>query len=205
MQRDIAKIMRDLEDKRNNDIIYKKDKLMKMFKEDPDLMEVLGAKQKQPLNEYEDPDDPTEEELEKRQQIIDYNEKITHEQIVPWLKLNGLQKEVVNFLMFDIRDASVSYVNQIIKNQEIVVMCCVHEDDMDTPYRIPRTDLLSYIVRDLLCWTNSLGMQLKLTNDFPDIVDNHYYCRTLKFTVEAPNTVTGHMGMHNKYDRFSKI
>lgn len=202
MQRDIDKIIRDLEDKNNNDIIYKKDKLMKMFKEDPDLIEILGAKERQPLNKYADPENPTEEELEKRRQILDYNERITHEQIVPWLKLNGLQKEVLNFIMFDIRDASVSYVNQVIKNQEIVVMCCVHENDMDTPYRIARTDLLSYIVRDLLCWSNSLGMQLKLTNDYPDIVDSYYYCRTLKFTVEAPNVVNGHMGMHNKYDKF---
>ena len=202
MQRDIDKIIRDLEDKNNNDIIYKKDKLMKMFKEDPDLIEILGAKERQPLNKYADPENPTEEELEKRRKILDYNERITHEQIVPWLKLNGLQKEVLNFIMFDIRDASVSYVNQVIKNQEIVVMCCVHENDMDTPYRIARTDLLSYIVRDLLCWSNSLGMQLKLTNDYPDIVDSYYYCRTLKFTVEAPNVVNGHMGMHNKYDKF---
>jgi hypothetical protein len=81
-------------------------------------------------------------------------------------------------------------------------MVCVLEDEMDTPYRIARTDLLSYIVRDLLCWTNSLGMQLKLTNDYPDIVDARYYCRTLKFMAEAPNIVNGHGGMNNRYDVF---
>jgi len=202
MQRDISKIVRDLEDKHNNDIIYKKYKLEEMFKEDPDIIEVLGTKQKKPLNKYVDPDNPTEEELEKRRQIEDYNEKITHKQIVPWLKLNNMQTEVLNFIMFDIRDSSVSYVNKVIKNQEIVVMCCVHEDDMDTPYRIPRTDLLSYLIRDILCWTNSLGMQLKLTNDYPDIVDGKFYCRTLKFAVEAPNIVNGHGGMNNRYDVF---
>lgn len=202
MQRDISNITRDLEKKENNDIIYKKHLLEKMFNEDPDIIELLGAKEKQPLNKFADPDNPTEEELEKRRQINDYNLRVTHKQILPYCKLNGLQKEVLNFLMFDINDNSVSYVNQVIKKQQIIVMCLVHEDDMETPYGIPRTDLLSYIVRDLLCWTNALGMQLKLINDFPDIVDAQYYCRTLKFEIDAPNVVNGHMGMNNKYDRF---
>lgn len=203
MQRDISSITRDLENKRNNDIIYKKNLLEKMFNEDPDIMEILGQKEKQPLNKFADPDNPTEEELMKRRQIEDYNERITHKQILPYLKLNGMNKEVLNFLMFDIEDYSVSYVNEIIKNQNITVMCLVHEDDMDTPYGIQRHDLLSYLVRDLLCWTNALGMQLKLTYDHPDIIDGRYYCRTMRFSVQAPNVVNSHMGMHNRYDRFN--
>ena len=203
MQRDISSITRDLEDKRNNDIIYKKYLLEKMFKEDPDIIEVLGQKEKQPLNKFTDPNNPTEEELLKRRQIEDYNERITHRQILPYLKLNGMNKEVLNFLMFDIEDYSVSYVNEIIKNQNITVMCLVHEDDMDTPYGVQRSDLLGYIVRDLLCWTNALGMQLKLTYDHPEIIDAKYYCRTMRFSAQAPNVVNGHMGMHNRYDRFN--
>ena len=35
MNRDISHITRDLENKKNNDIIYKKDKLLKLFNEDP--------------------------------------------------------------------------------------------------------------------------------------------------------------------------
>ena len=139
----------------------------------------------------------------KRRQIEDYNERITHKQILPYLKLNGMNKEVLNFLMFDIEDYSVSYVNEIIKNQNITVMCLVHEDDMDTPYGIQRHDLLSYLVRDLLCWTNAIGMQLKLTYDHQDIIDSRYYCRTMRFSVQAPNVVNSHMGMHNRYDRFN--
>jgi len=202
MQRDIENIVRDLEDKKNNDIILKKYKLEEMFNQDPDILEILGRKEKQPLNKFVDPDNPTPEELEKRRQIEDYNERVTHKQIVPYLKLNGMNKEVLNYLMFDIEDYSVSYVNEIIKNQNIVVMCLIHEDDMDTPYNITRVDLLSYLVRDLLCWTNALGMQLKLTYDHPDIVDGRYYCRTMRFTAQAPNVVNNHMGMHNRYDRF---
>lgn len=200
MQRDIANIMRDLENKKNNDIIWKKNKLMEIFKEDPDLIELLGQKPKRPLNKYADVNNPTEKELKLRQEIEDYNEKIQHEQIIPWLKLNGIQKEVLNFIMFDIDDTDVSYTNNVIKNQYLIVMCLVHEDDMETEYDIPRTDLLDYIIKDLLCWTNALGMQLKCVNDFQDIVDSKYYARTIKFKIEVPNNV---QGGGNRYDRFS--
>lgn len=203
MKRDIDKIIRDLENQKNNDIIYKKKKLEKMFKEDPDLIELLGQKPKRPLNKFADKNNPTEEELAERKEIEEYNEKIQHEQIVPWLKLNGIQKEVLNFIMFDIDDTDVSYVNNIIKNQYLIVMCLVHEDDMETEYNIPRTDLLDYIVKDLLCWTNVLGMQLKCVNDFNDIIDSKYYARTIKFKIEAPNNLGN--GVNNRYDRFTKI
>ena len=201
MQRDITNIIRDLENKKNNDIIWKKDKLMKMFKEDPDLLEILGQKPKRPLNKLSNP--PTEEELKERQEIEDYNERIQHDQIVPWLKLNGIQKEVLNFVMFDIDDNDVSYTNNVIKNQYLIVMCLVHEDDMDTEYGIARTDLLDYIIKDLLCWTNALGMQLKCVNDFNDIVDAKYYARTLKFKIQELNAANGFReGVGgNKYDR----
>lgn len=202
MKRDIKNITRDLENTKNNDIIWKKKKLEKMFYEDPDLIEILGQKPMRPLNKFADKDNPTEEELKERKAIEDYNEKIQHKQIVPWLKLNGLQEEVLNFVMFDIDDSDVSYVNNVIKNQYLIVMCLVHEDDMETEYEIPRHDLLDYIVKDLLCWTNALGMQLKCVNDFQDIIDSKYYARTIKFKIEAPNNV---QGGGNKYDRFTKI
>jgi len=176
MQRDIANIMRNLEDKKNNDIIWKKNKVMEMFKADPDLAVILGW------------DNVLETEQDKEKYII------------PWLKLNGIQKEVRNFVMFDIDDTDVSYTNNVIKNQYLIVMCLVHEDNMETEYDIPRTDLLDYIVKDLLCWTNALGMQLKCVNDFQDIVDTKYYCRTIKFKIEAPNNLSGNRG-GNKYDR----
>ena len=201
MQRDITNIIRDLENKKNNDIIWKKDKLMKMFKEDPDLLEILGQKPKRPLNKLSNP--PTEEELKERQEIEDYNERIQHDQIVPWFKLNGIQKEVLNFVMFDIDDTDVSHTNNVIKNQHLIVMCLVHEDDMDTEYGIARTDLLDYIIKDLLCWTNVLGMQLKCVNDFQDIIDSRYYARTLKFKIQELNSANSFReGVGgNKYDR----
>lgn len=201
MKRDINTIVRDLEDKKNNDIIFKKDRIKKMFEEDPDILEILGQKEKCPLNKFNNETKPTEEELNERQAIIDYNEKVSHQQVVPYLKLNGIQKEVLNFLMFDIDDTDVSYTNEAIKNQMLIVMCLVHEDDMDTEYGIVRTDLLSYLVKDLLCWSNALGLQMKCVADVGDIIDSRYYCRTLKFLTEAPNHTK--YGMNNRHDRFT--
>ena len=200
MIRDLTNIKRNLEDKRNNDIIIKKDKLLKLFNEDPDLNEILGKKDKRPLNKYVDRNNPTAQELEERNLILEYNKRIDKDQIIPMLKLNGINKEVLNFVMFDINDDSVSYTNEIIKNQILEIMCLVHEDDIETEYGILRTDLLSYIVKDLLCWTNVLGSQLKCTADGGDIIDTRYYCRILKFTIECPNNL--YMGRNNRYDRF---
>lgn len=200
MIRDIKNIQRDLEKKENSDIIVKKDKILKMFNEDPDIKEILCMKEPKPLNKYKDPNSPTELELEKRKEILEYNSKIAHPQIIPYLKLNGINKEILNFIMFDIKDDDVLYYNDSVKNQIITVMCLVHEDDMDTEYGIVRTDLLSYLVKDLLNWTNALGCHLKCIYDSPDIIDTRYYCRTVKFKTETPNN--SHSGMNNKYDRF---
>ena len=178
MIRDISNIKRDLEDKKNNDIIYKKSKIQEIFESDPDLNEILGKKDKRPLNKFADKDHPTTKELEERNLILEYNKRVDKKQIIPMLKLNGINKEVLNFIMFDIHDDNVSYTNEAIKNQIVEVLCLVHEDDVETEYGIMRTDLLSYIVRDLLCWTNALGKQLKCTADYGDIVDTRYYCRT---------------------------
>ena len=203
MIRDIKNITRDLENKKNNDIIYKKNKLLQIFNEDPDLNEILGKKDKRPLNKYTDKNNPTSQELNERNLIVEYNKRVDKKQILPILKLNGINKEVLNFIMFDINDTDVSYYNKAIKTQTLIVMCLVHEDDLDTEYGIVRTDLLSYIVKDLLCWTNVLGKQLKGTDDYGDIIDSRYYCRTLKFEIECPNNL--YAGMNNRYDNFQGI
>lgn len=201
MIRDLSSISRDLESKKNNDIIYKKFLLEKIFNEDPDLKEVLGVREKRPLNKFADPSHPTIQELAVREEIDFYNKKVEEKQIIPYLKLNGVQKEVNNFIMFDIRDYDVSVTNKMIKNQQIIVMCMCHENDMETEYGVVRTDLLSYIVKDLLLWTNAFGTQLKCISDFDDIIDDRYYCRVLKFESGSPNIIPGYMGLNNKYDR----
>lgn len=188
MKRDLSNVSRVLDDVKNNDIIYKKSVIKEIFNADPDLKEVLGQLDKIPLNKYADSDNPTEEELKERARIVEYNERVSHPQIISFLKVNDIQKEVLNFVMFDIEDERPSYTNEMIKQQYLTVMCLVHEDDMDTEYGIDRIDLLSYIIEDLLCWSNETGLHLKLYSNSFGITDTKYYSRTLKFLIKATNT-----------------
>ena len=202
MQRDIKEIERVLDEYSNNDIVLKKQILKEMFEQDPDLLEILGNFEPRPLNKYKDINNPTEEELQKRQEIMDYNESIKHDKIVPYLKLNDTQTEVINYIAFDIDDTGTGFYNDTIKNQEIIIMCLVHENNMKTEYDVVRTDLLAYIITDLLNWSNVLGFQIHLIESRPMIIDSKYYCRRLKFLGTVPNVDKGHMGRNNKYDRF---
>lgn len=188
MKRDISNIQRVLDDVKNNDIIYKKARIKEIFNQDPDLKDVLGQLSPIPLNKYKDKSSPTEDELAERKRIVEYNEKVTHPQIIDFIKINDIQTEVLNFVMFDIGDERPSYTSDMIKNQYLTVMCLVHEDDMETEYGINRVDLLSYIVKDLLCWSNDVGLHLKLYSDEWGITDTKYYARTLKFLIRATNT-----------------
>lgn len=203
MKRNINKL-RDLESGKGAseefDIIRKKRIIRKILESDPDIKEVLGAKEPKPLNKYTDANNPTESELKQRQEILEWNESIKHEQIVPWLKLNGLQKEVLNFIMFDIEDKSSIYEKDRFKTQTLSVWIIVSEEDMETEYDIPRADLLGYLVKDLLNWSNCCGSQMVLTYDDYKIFDTHYYSRRLEFTMKVQNGIRPQS--NNRYDRF---
>ena len=204
MKRDITNIRRTLDDVENNDIIYRKAKIKEIFEADPDLKEVLGKRDKLPLNKYADKANPTEEELKERNRIIEYNEAVSHPQILSFLKVNDIQTEMNNFIMFDINDQRVSNQNEMIKYQYLTVMPMVIEDDMETEYGIDRVDLLSYIIKDLLCWSNDMGLHFKLIEDDFSITDTKYYARKLIFMVKTPNTANLHSwNMSNPYDRIS--
>lgn len=180
MIRDYSKLKdRDFSNGISNDIIIKKRIIKQIFLQDKDLLEALHNKNLS----IESPDD-----------FLDEN-------IFSYLKLNGIQDEVKNFILFDIDDINVSYDNNVIKNQVLTVMCLVHENEMKTTLNIDRHDLLAYIVIDLLNWSNVLGMQLKLIYNQSDIIDMKYYCRTVKFKMNAPNNLNN--GGINRYDRLT--
>lgn len=189
MKRDISNIQRVLDKHTNNDIIYRKHKIMEVFNADPDIKYILNRKQKLPLNRYADEKNPTEAELKERERIVTYNKAAEKQQILPWLKINEIQKEVQNFIMFDIQDSRQSYTNEIIKHQILEVICLVHEDDMETEFEdVTRADLLSYLVVDLINWSNFAGLHFELQSNTPQITDTHYYGRILKFLVKGTNT-----------------
>lgn len=202
MKRDFTNVNRILDDVRNNDIIYKKAIIKKVFNQDPDLKDVLGQLPKKPLNKYADPSNPTEEELKERAKIREYNEKVSKPQIISFLKVNDIQTEVLNFVMFDIGDERPSYTSDIMKNQMLTVMTLIHEDDMDTEYGIDRADLVAYIIKDILGNSNMTGLRMKPYSDEFGITDTKYYARTLKFIIHAPsgnNFRSG--GQRNSYEK----
>ena len=193
----MSDLTRILDDIKNNDIIYKKRIVKDLFENDPDLKTVLGQLPKLPYKREVNKGHPTEAELEERKQIDEYNKKVSKPQILSFLKVNDIQKEVLNFIMFDISDERPSYTSEIIKQQYLTVVILVHEDDMDTEYGIDRVDLLGYIVKDLLCWSNKTGLTMKLYSDTPEISDTKYYSRILKFLIKATNTNNFRHGMMN--------
>lgn len=202
MKRDISKIERELDDFKNNDIIYRKHKILQVLRSDPDLQYVLNRKQKIPLNRYKDPIHPTDQQKKERERILAYNDKVSKPQIIPYLKLNDIQTDVLNYIMFDISDDRASYTSDLMKNQTLTVMCLVHENDMDTQfYDITRVDLLSYIVVDLINRSNFAGIHFTLQSNKPSITDTKYYARTINFLVKTPNTNNFRSGsLGNSYE-----
>lgn len=189
MKRDISKITRQLDDYKNNDIIFRKHRILEQLKKDPDLQYVLNRKEKIPLNRFADADNPTEQQKKQRQRILAYNDNVSKPQIIQFLKLNDIQTQVLNFVMFDISDDRASYTSDLMKNQILTVMCLVHENDMDTEFEdITRVDLLSYIVVDIINRSNFAGLHFTLQSNKPQITDTKYYARTLSFLVKTPNT-----------------
>lgn len=211
----------DIDAVKNSDIVAKKRIVYQLLAKDLKLRWALG---------YEDKD-------------ISPNEYL-----IPYIKLNGIQKEVKNFVMFDIADKDVSYNNEVIKHQILNVVILIHEDEINSSYtlldndtdleltapqiraelekhelsdedrealvseivdkvatipvadyEIPRTDLVDYVIKDMFAWTNVMGMQLKLVEDYHDIIDSKYYARMLRFRIEAPNSMS--QGGVNRYDR----
>ena len=188
---------RILDDVKNDDIIYKKSVIKKVLNDDPDLKTVLGQLPPLPQKREVNKGQPTEAELEERKRIEEYNRRVSKPQILSFLKVNDIQKEVLNFVMFDISDERPSYTSEMIKQQYVTVLILVHEDDMETEYGIDRVDLLAYIIKDLLCWSNKTGISMKLYSDEPAISDSKYYSRTLKFLIKATNTNNFRHGMLN--------
>ena len=177
-----------------DDDIAKKLKLMKIFKEDPDLLDMLGMPQKIPILDGMDE--------EQKKWIQDRNDRIEGPEIVPWLKVNGVVDTVSNKILFDIYTERADYDDPAFSRQFIIVMCMVDETSMDTDFGIPRVDLVAYIIKDLLNRTDALGMNAVLYSNEPKIMDSTFYRRELQFLVKQPNYANSMQGLGNRYDKF---
>ena len=161
-----------------DDIISMKRLIKQKLIADPDILEALH-----------NPDIP----LDSPDEFLDNN-------IFGFIRIPTTQDTVRNFICFTVDDIEDHQYNEVMKIQYIQFNCICHLDDMKTEYGIDRHDLLGYLVRDTFNWSNLFGLQFKLIYNKENTVDSDYYCRTLKFMAQKPNSLNK-ARMDNPYDK----
>ena len=164
-----------------DDIISMKRLIKQKLIADPDILEALH-----------NPDIP----LDSPDEFLDNN-------IFGFIRIPQTQDTVRNFICFTVDDIEEDRYNEVIKIQCIQFNCICHLDDMKTKYGIDRHDLLGALVRQTFNWSNMFGLQFKLTYNKESTVDSDYYCRTLKFMAQKPNSLNK-ARMDNPYDKFRR-
>ena len=159
MKRDIQNV--------NDDIITIKRRIKQKLIADIDILEALN-------NQEIDLDSPDE--------FLDNN-------IFGFIRIPQTQDTVRNFICFTIDDIEEHRFNEVMKLQDIQFVVICHLSDMKTDYGIDRHDLLGYLIRDTINWTNLFGLQFKLIYNKESTIDGDYYCRTLKFEAIKPNSL----------------
>ena len=159
MNRDIQNI--------DDDIISIKRRIKQKLIADEDILEALN-----------NPDIP----LDSPDEFLDNN-------IFGFVRIPQTQDTVRNFICFTVDDIEGHQTNTHMKIQQIQFVCICHLDDMKTKYGMDRHDLLAYLVRDLINWSNEFGLQFKLIYNKESTIDSDYYCRTLKFERECTNSL----------------
>ena len=165
----------------SDDIISMKRLIKQKLIADPDILEALH-----------NPDIP----LDSPDEFLDNN-------IFGFIRIPTTQDTVRNFICFTVDDIEEDRYNEVIKVQYIQFNCICHLDDMKTDYGIDRHDLLGYLVRDTFNWTNMFCLQFKLIYNKESTVDSDYYCRTLKFMAQKPNSLNK-ARMDNPYDKLRR-
>lgn len=196
MKIDTTLIHRNLEDITKDDVIFKKNKVKEALKNDPDIEAALNRPSPRPIL-------PKMTDKQK-EEAKEYNKKISKPQIIDYVKLNDLQTDVLNYIMFDIFTERGSYNNQAFQSQYLDVFCVVNESDIETEYSFNRADWLAYIVKDLFNQSSGLGKRMTLYYDQPNIMDNQYYYRELRFRMDALDTNRTGVNRGN-YDNFTQL
>lgn len=173
MIRDIQKV--------NDDIIEMKRLIKQQLIADTDILEALH-------NPDIDIDSPDE--------FLDNN-------IFGFIRIPTTQDTVRNFICFTVDDIEEHRFNEVMKYQQIQFTTICHLDEMKTEYGMDRHDLLGYLIRDTMNWTNMFGLQFKLIYNKESTIDSDYYCRTLKFEAIKPNQLNN-AKMDNPRDKLRR-
>lgn len=129
----------------------------------------------------------------------DVREQYLDENIFSFINIPSAQDKVKNFICFAVDDIEDHKFNEAMKIQYVQFMVMVHVDDIQTSWGMKRHDLLGAILKDLFCWSNMLGAQLKLVYDKESVTDTNYQCRTLRFEATKLNSVYKN-SRTNKYE-----
>lgn len=173
MKRDIQNI--------DDDISRMKRQIKQMLIADTDILEVLH-------NPDIDIDSPDE--------FLDNN-------IFGFIRIPSTQDTVRNFICVTVDDIEEHHFNEVMKLQDITFTVICHLSDMKTEYGVDRHDLLGYLIRESINWTNLFGLQFKLIYNKESTIDGDYYCRTLKFEAIKPNSLNN-ARMANPRDRLRR-
>ena len=165
----------------DDDIITMKRLIKQKLIADTDILEALNNK---------------DIDLDSPDEFLDTN-------IFGFIRIPTTQDTVRNFICFTVDDIEEERYNEVIKVQYIQFNCICHLDDMKTDYGIDRHDLLGALVRQNFNWTNMFGLQFKLIYNNESTVDSDYYCRTLKFMAQKPNSLNK-ARMDNPYDKLRR-
>ena len=151
----------------DDDISKMKRQIKQMLIADTDILEVLH-------NPDIDIDSPDE--------FLDNN-------IFGFIRIPSTQDTVRNFICVTVDDIEEHRFNEVMKLQDITFVVICHLSDMKTEYGVDRHDLLGYLIRDSINWSNLFGLQFKLIYNKESTIDGDYYCRTLKFEAIKPNSL----------------
>lgn len=165
----------------NDDISKMKRQIKQMLIADTDILEVLH-------NPDIDIDSPDE--------FLDNN-------IFGFIRIPSTQDTVRNFICVTVDDIEEHRFNEVMKLQDITFAVICHLSDMKTEYGVDRHDLLGYLIRDSINWTNLFGLQFKLIYNKESTIDGDYYCRTLKFEAIKPNSLNN-ARMMNPRDKLGR-
>lgn len=120
---------------------------------------------------------------------IDSPDEFLDEHIFGFIRIPNTQDAVRNFICVTVDDIEEHRFNEVMKLQNITFTVICHLNDMKTKYGIDRHDLLGYLIRESINWTNLFGLQFKLIYNKESTIDGDYYCRTLKFEAIKPNSL----------------
>ena len=120
---------------------------------------------------------------------IDSPDEFLDEHIFGFIRIPSTQDTVRNFICVAVDDIEEHRFNEVMKLQDITFVTICHLSDMKTKYGVDRHDLLGYLIRDSINWTNLFGLQFKLIYNKESTIDGDYYCRTLKFEAIKPNSL----------------